>query len=59
VKERKFGPAFSDALASYMKLDIKDTVTRAVRELVWGKDEVDDSLGPPLFDIIKNNRLRM
>ena len=59
AKRQEFGPAFSDALTSYMKSDIKDIVTRAVRELVRGKDEVDRFLELPLLDIIKNNRLRM
>ena len=59
MKEQEFGPAFSDALTSYKKSDIKDIVTRAVHELVQGKDEVDDSLELPFLDIIKNNRLRM
>ena len=59
MKEQEFGPAFSDALTSYMKSDIKDIVARAVRELVQGMDEVDESLELPFLDIIKNNRFRM
>ena len=59
MKKQEFGPAFSDALTSYMKSDINDIVTRAVRGLVQGKDKVDSSLELPMLDIIKNNRLRM